>query len=52
MAARDDTGTFHQWVIYYLLAWPTRVVYVSLFLAAALVYRKYWRSARMTAINA
>ena len=43
MAARDDTGTFHQWVIYYLLVWPTRVVYVSLFLAAALVYRKYWR---------
>lgn len=49
MAARDDTGTFHQWVIFYLLAWPTRVVYVSLFLAATLVYRKYSRAGTVSA---
>ena len=44
MAARDDAGTFPNWVIYYVLAWPGRLVYASLFLAAVFVYRKYRRA--------
>jgi sensor domain CHASE-containing protein len=51
MAARDDAGTFPQWVIYYLLAWPGRLVYVSIFVAAALVYRKQRRAERITPIG-
>jgi hypothetical protein len=43
MAARDDAGTFPEWVIYYVLAWPGRLVYASLFVAAAFFYRKYGR---------
>lgn len=51
MAARDDAGTFAEWVIYYLLAWPGRLVYASLFVAAALVYRKYRRAERLIAVS-
>jgi hypothetical protein len=51
MAARDDAGTFPDWVIYYLLAWPGRLVYVSLFLAAALRYRKYRRAHSLTPLT-
>jgi hypothetical protein len=40
MAADDDAGTLHQWVTYHLLAWPGRLVYVLLFVVAALIYRK------------
>jgi hypothetical protein len=51
MAARDDAGTFPEWVIYYVLAWPSRLVYVSLFVVAALVYRKYRRVPGMTPVS-
>lgn len=44
MAARDDAGTFPKWVVYYLLAWPGRLVYASLFAVAAHVYRKHRRA--------
>lgn len=48
MAARDDAGTFNKWVVYYVLAWPVRVVYVLLLLAAVLSYRKnVWAGARI-----
>jgi hypothetical protein len=40
MASRDDTGTFHQWIAYGLLAWPVRVVYILLFVSAALLFRR------------
>ena len=49
MAARDDSGTFNQWVLYYLAKWPVRLVYVSLFVVAALVYRRHSRVETMTA---
>jgi hypothetical protein len=52
MAARDDAGTFPEWVIYYLLAWPGRLVYASLFVAAALVYRRYRRDERLVPVSA
>lgn len=51
MEARDDAGTFHEWVIYYLLAWPGRLVYASLFVAAALVYRKYRHAERLIPVR-
>jgi hypothetical protein len=51
MAARDDGGTFPQWVMYYLLAWPARLVYVSLFVVAALVYHRFRRTERMKPIS-
>jgi hypothetical protein len=44
MAARDDAGTFNKWVVYYLLAWPVRVVYLLLLLVAVLSYRKNLRA--------
>jgi hypothetical protein len=52
MAARDDAGTLSEWVIYYLLAWPGRFVYASLFVVAALVYRKYRRAERLIPVSA
>ncbi len=44
MAARDDAGTFPDWVIYRVLAWPGRLLYAALFGTAALVYRKARRA--------
>ena len=52
MAARDDAGTLPEWVIYNVLAWPSRLVYVSLFVVAALVYHRYRRAERMEPISA
>jgi len=52
MAARDDAGTFPQWVLYYLVAWPGRLVYASLLVAAALAYRKYRRTERIALVSA
>ncbi len=52
MAARDDAGTFPQWILYYLVAWPSRLVYVSLFVVAAILYRKYRRVEGMTPLRA
>jgi hypothetical protein len=52
MAARDDAGTFPEWVIYRVLAWPVRLVYASLFVAAALVYRKYRRAESLIPVSA
>lgn len=52
MAARDDAGTLPEWVVYYLLAWPGRLVYASLFVVAALVYRKYRRAERLIPVSA
>ena len=37
MAARDDSGTWFRWAIFRLLVWPVRVVYVLLFIAAAVL---------------
>ena len=51
MAARDDAGTFNQWVLYYLVKWPLRLVYVSLFVVAALLYRRHSRVETMTATS-
>lgn len=36
MAARDDAGTWNQWVAYGLLAWPVRLIYIVLFVIVAL----------------
>jgi hypothetical protein len=51
MAARDDAGTFPEWVIYRVLAWPGRLVYASLFVGAALVYRKYRRAESLISVS-
>lgn len=51
MAARDDTGTFNLWVLYWTLMWPVRLVYVLLFAVSAFVYFKKRRSARMSLAN-
>ena len=52
MAARDDAGTFPEWIIYRLLAWPGRLLYASLFVAAALVYRKYRQAEKLIPVSA
>jgi len=52
MAARDDAGTFPEWVLYYLLAWLGRLVYASLFVTAALVYRRYRRAEKLMPVGA
>lgn len=44
MAARDDSGTWFRWVIFHLLIWPVRVIYISLFIVTAIVYRKNRRA--------
>jgi hypothetical protein len=46
MAARDDTGDFHRWVIYRMLAWPMRIVYVPSIIFVVLLYRGHRRAAR------
>ena len=51
MAAREDAGTFNQWVLYYLVKWPLRLVYVSLFVVAALLYRRHSGVETMTATS-
>ena len=40
MAARDDSGTWPEWVVFRLLVWPTRFGYVVLLLVGFLIYRK------------
>jgi hypothetical protein len=41
MATRDDTGSLSQWVVYRVIAWPLRIVYIVLFVAAALGSGQY-----------
>jgi hypothetical protein len=41
MATRDDTGSLNKWVVYWLSAWPLRIIYIALFLAAILGYSQY-----------
>jgi hypothetical protein len=38
MATRDDTGSLRQWVIYSVMAWPLRIIYIVLFVGAALIF--------------
>ena len=40
LASRDDAGTHIRWVVYSLLAWPVRVVYLLPFVVAALLLRR------------
>ena len=40
MAARDDTGTLNQWVIYWLFRWPVRIAYGLLFFVIWVLYRR------------
>jgi hypothetical protein len=44
MAARDDTGTLNQWVIYWLLRWPVRIGYALLFILIWVLYRSGGRA--------
>jgi len=37
MATRDDTGSLSQWVIYWVIAWPLRIIYIVLFVGATLL---------------
>jgi hypothetical protein len=41
MAARDDAGTLNLWVVYTLLVWPVRIIYLALFAGAALGHSEY-----------
>jgi hypothetical protein len=45
MRARDDAGTWMEWVIYRMLKWPSRVIYGLLIIAAAMLYRRHRRAA-------
>lgn len=36
MATRDDTGSLNRWVVYGVIAWPLRIIYIALFVGAAL----------------
>lgn len=38
MATCDDTGSLNQWVVYSLIAWPLRIIYILLFVGAALTF--------------
>jgi hypothetical protein len=40
MAARDDSGTLSSWIIYFLLKWPLRMVYLLLLFAVGTIYLK------------
>jgi len=41
MAMRDDTGSLRQWMIYWVMAWPLRIIYIVLFVVATLGYSQY-----------
>jgi len=41
MAMRDDTGSLRQWMIYWVMAWPLRIIYIVLFVGATLGYSQY-----------
>jgi len=41
MATRDDTGSLRQWMIYWVMAWPLRIIYIVLFVGATLGYSQY-----------
>jgi len=51
MATHDDAGTFDHWVAYNLLIWPCRLVYSSLFIGSALLYRKVLRVQGLKAVR-
>ena len=41
MATRDDTGSLSRWVVYWVMAWPLRIIYIVLFVGATLGYSQY-----------
>jgi len=41
MATRDDTGSLRQWMIYWVMAWPLRIIYIVLFVGATHGYSQY-----------
>ena len=41
MATRDDTGSLRQWMIYWVMAWPLRIIYIVLFVGTTHGYSQY-----------